>query len=129
MLQPLSGLLGALLVAMHLPCQLAAQAAEPRPTPFNCKQLAPAPAQPNALRVMFLGVSTLLFDDGETQVMTDGFFSRPDILTVGFREIEPNLGRISSALQRAGVSRLAAVIPLHTHYDHALDAPEVARRT
>jgi L-ascorbate metabolism protein UlaG (beta-lactamase superfamily) len=133
MLRPFSNasrLLVAFLLAMPaLAGGLAAQAAEPRATPFDCRQLAPAPAQPNALRVMFLGVSTLLFDDGATQFMTDGFFSRPDLLTVGFGKIEPNLERISSALRRAGVSRLAAVIPLHTHYDHALDAAEVAKRT
>ena len=117
-----SRLLVALLLAMPASAgQLAAQPAEPRATPFNRKQLASAPAQPNALRVMYLGVSTLLFDDGETQFMTDGFFSRPDFFTVLFGEVEPNRERISGALQRAGVTRLAAIIPLHTHYDHALD--------
>jgi hypothetical protein len=41
------------------------------------------PASPKAeagkknLTVMFIGVATLLFDDGETAIMTDGFFSRP----------------------------------------------------
>ena len=30
------------------------------------------------LRVMFLGVSTLLLDDGETAILTDGFFTRPN---------------------------------------------------
>jgi len=30
------------------------------------------------LRVMFLGVSTLLFDDGDTAILTDGFFTRPE---------------------------------------------------
>jgi L-ascorbate metabolism protein UlaG (beta-lactamase superfamily) len=133
MIQALTGagrLLIVFLLAMLAHCGLlSAQPVEPRNTQFDCKQLAPAPTQPNALRVMFFGVSTLLFDDGETQFMTDGFFSRPDIFTVGFGKVEPNLERISSALQLAGVTRLAAVIPLHTHYDHALDSAEVAKRT
>jgi L-ascorbate metabolism protein UlaG (beta-lactamase superfamily) len=30
---------------------------------------------------------------------------------------------------RAGINKLAAVIPLHSHYDHAMDAPVVAKRT
>lgn len=34
-----------------------------------------AQAGKNALSVMFIGVSTLLFDDGETAIMTDGYFS------------------------------------------------------
>jgi uncharacterized protein involved in exopolysaccharide biosynthesis len=32
---------------------------------------------PATLKVTFLGVSTVLLDDGETALMTDGFFSRP----------------------------------------------------
>lgn len=35
---------------------------------------------------------------------------------------------VGSRLARLGVSRLAAVIPLHSHYDHAMDAPLVAAR-
>ena len=35
----------------------------------------------NQVKVTFFGVSTLLFDDGETQILLDGFFSRPSILT------------------------------------------------
>ena len=80
------------------------------------------------LRVTFLGVSTLLFDDGETAIMTDGFFTRPGLLSVATR-IRPDSGRIMQALERAHVTRLAAVIPVHSHYDHAMDAPYVAKWT
>ena len=80
------------------------------------------------LTVNFLGVSTLLFDDGETAIMTDGFFTRPGLLSVVTR-IRPDSTLIRQALDRAHVSRLAAVIPVHSHYDHAMDAPYVARRT
>ena len=38
-----------------------------------------------SVKVTFLGVTTLLFDDGETQIMTDGFFSRPSLLQVARR--------------------------------------------
>lgn len=85
-------------------------------------------AATRGLTVTFLGVSTLLFEDGETAIMTDGFFSRPGLLSVATR-IRPDTGRIAAALRRAGVSRLAAVIPVHSHYDHAMDAPFVAMRT
>jgi L-ascorbate metabolism protein UlaG (beta-lactamase superfamily) len=81
------------------------------------------------LRVTFLGVSTLLFDDGETALLTDGFFSRPSLLRVAVRALRPDPKRIDSCLRRAGISRLAAVLVAHSHYDHALDAPVVAART
>ncbi len=80
-------------------------------------------------RVSFLGVATVLLDDGETALMTDGFFSRPGKLQVFVGKVEPDLAAIGKGLQRAGVRKLAAVIPVHSHYDHAMDAPEVARRT
>jgi L-ascorbate metabolism protein UlaG (beta-lactamase superfamily) len=91
--------------------------------------LATAPA----LKVSFLGVATLLLDDGETALLTDGFFSRPDKLTTFLRTVEPDLESITRGLQRAGIpartGKLAAVIPVHSHYDHVMDAPEVAKRT
>ena len=114
-----------------LPCVLglAQQAATPAFTPFACGNLEPAGPQQNAVRVTFIGVGTLLFDDGETAFLTDGFFTRPDMFSVALGKIGPNIEIIKSSLQRAGVSRLAAVIPLHSHYDHAMDAPEVAKIT
>ncbi len=88
-----------------------------------------APAKPGELRVSFLGVSTLLFDDGETAILIDGFFTRPGKLTVLAGKVAPDPERIAAAIKRAGIGRLTAVIVVHSHYDHAMDAPEVARRT
>lgn len=81
------------------------------------------------MSVTFLGVATLLLDDGETQVLTDGFFSRPGLLSVGLRRIAPDPARIDACLARAGVVRLRAVVPVHSHFDHALDSAAVAERT
>ena len=85
---------------------------------------------PNAkMKVTFLGVTTLLFDDGETRWMTDGFFSRPGRTAVLFKKIESDKEVVAIALKKLGVTSLDAVIPIHSHYDHALDASEVAMRT
>ncbi|MES2070462.1 MAG: MBL fold metallo-hydrolase [Pseudomonadota bacterium] len=85
--------------------------------------------QPDGLRVTFLGVATLLLDDGETAILTDGFFTRPDRMTVLTGKVAPDPALIRQSLQRAGIQRLAAVIVAHSHYDHAMDAPEVAKQT
>lgn len=87
------------------------------------------PAKPGAMSASFLGVSTLLFDDGETAILIDGFFTRPGKLTVLAGKVAPDPERIAAAIKRAGIGRLTAVIVVHSHYDHAMDAPEVARRT
>lgn len=90
--------------------------------------LPPAEGQAG-LRVTWLGVSTLLIEDGDTAIMTDGFFSRPGLLQVALTRIAPDPERIRRALARAGVDELAAVIVLHSHYDHVMDAPLVAEQT
>lgn len=79
--------------------------------------------------VTFLGVASLLIDDGETQVLTDGFFSRPGLLKVGLGRIAPDPARIDRALSRSQAARVRAVVPVHSHFDHALDSAEVAART
>jgi L-ascorbate metabolism protein UlaG (beta-lactamase superfamily) len=88
------------------------------------------PAERDAgLRVTWLGVATLLIDDGTSALMTDGFFSRPGLGTVVLRRVEPSLERIIGCLERARVNTLDAVLPVHTHYDHALDSAVVTGRT
>jgi L-ascorbate metabolism protein UlaG (beta-lactamase superfamily) len=81
------------------------------------------------IRVTFLGVATLLFDDGETALLTDGYFSRPPLWRVALRPLHPDPVRIAAGLRRAGITRLSAVLVTHSHFDHALDAPTVATRT
>ena len=81
------------------------------------------------LTVTWLGVSTLLIDDGSSALMTDGFFSRPSLARVGIGKVAPSPARVDGCLARVGVKRLAAVVPVHTHFDHALDSALVADRT
>jgi L-ascorbate metabolism protein UlaG (beta-lactamase superfamily) len=100
-----------------------------RPDLDNYAHLFDVPVSTGSLGITFLGVSTLLIDDGESAVLTDGFFSRPSLLRVGLGSVAPDTGRISAALGRAGVTRLDAVVPVHTHFDHALDSAVVADRT
>ena len=81
------------------------------------------------LTVTWAGVTTLLVDDGSSALMTDGFFSRPGLATVGLGQIAPSASRIDGSLERLGVDRLEAVLPVHTHFDHAMDSAVVAQRT
>ena len=75
------------------------------------------------------GVTTLLIDDGDSALMTDGFFSRPPLTSVATRRISSSLPRVDGCLARLDVTRLDAVMPVHTHYDHAMDSALVAQRT
>lgn len=82
-----------------------------------------------AVTVRFSGTSTLLFSDGNTDWMIDGWFTRPGPLTMLLGDVAPDLESIDYGLAKNEVTELAAVIPIHSHYDHAMDSPEVARRT
>jgi L-ascorbate metabolism protein UlaG (beta-lactamase superfamily) len=87
-------------------------------------------AQPDTpLSVTFMGVATLLLDDGSSAVMTDGYFSRPGLAQVAVGKVSPSPARVDGCLARAKVTRLAGVIPVHTHIDHVMDSPLVADRT
>jgi L-ascorbate metabolism protein UlaG (beta-lactamase superfamily) len=84
---------------------------------------------PGAVSVRWTGTATLVFSDGETTWMTDGWFSRPGPLAVLGGKIAPDVAAIERGLARNEVRQLAVVFPVHSHYDHAMDAPEVARQT
>jgi L-ascorbate metabolism protein UlaG (beta-lactamase superfamily) len=116
--------------ALAVAAWLAYRLTQPTPLDAYAKLWMPtATPATGEIRVTYLGVSTLLIDDGETALMTDGFFSRPDKKSALLGSIEPDVAVIARSLERAGVQRLAAVIVGHSHYDHSMDAPEVARRT
>src|SRR3954470_19105140 len=87
------------------------------------------PAALGGFSVRVLGVASLLFDDGESAVMTDGYFSRPSLRKAGLGRVAPDPARIDAALGRLGVTRLDAVLPVHSHFDHVMDSPAVAQRT
>lgn len=89
----------------------------------------PSATPQSPLTVTWAGVSTLLVDDGTSAVLTDGFFSRPPLPSVVFRKLTPSLPRIDGSLARLGIDRLDAVLPVHTHFDHAMDSAVVAERT
>ncbi len=80
--------------------------------------------------VTWLGVTTLLFDDGETQILTDGHFTRVSLLDLAlFRPLESDVAVINYVMSEFRVNRLAAIVPLHSHFDHAMDAGIVANRS
>lgn len=83
----------------------------------------------NELSVQFLGNTNLLFSDGTTHILTDGFFSRPSAYEILGGEVSPNSEGVIEDLKRANITRLDAIIPLHSHFDHAMDAGLVADLT
>ena len=84
----------------------------------------------DSVTVTWLGVSTLLFDDGNTQILIDGFFSRPSVADIVFAaNVQSNAAQINRVLDDYRMRRIAAIIPVHSHYDHAMDIGAIANRS
>ena len=85
---------------------------------------------PSAVTVTWLGSTTLLFDDGETQLLIDGFFSRPSLFDILLdRPIDSHAASINHVMNEFRMRRLAAIIPVHSHFDHAMDVGAIANRS
>ena len=95
--------------------------------------LPPAPhafTRPSEVTVTWFGVSTLLFDDGDTQVLIDGFVSRPTLYDwLTRRPVDSDFAHVNWFMNEYHVRRLAAIIPVHSHFDHAMDAGAIANRS
>lgn len=87
-------------------------------------------SRPDAVTLTWLGVTTLLFDDGETQILIDGFFSRPSLADIVFdTRVQSSAAQINRVLDEYEMRRLAAIIPVHSHFDHAMDIGAIANRS
>ncbi len=90
----------------------------------------PPPENSASVLVTWLGVTTLLFDDGETQILIDGFFSRPTFAdSLLGRPVVNDAATINYAMHEFRMRRLAAIIPVHSHFDHAMDVGAIANRS
>jgi L-ascorbate metabolism protein UlaG (beta-lactamase superfamily) len=108
---------------------LGLESCRPVPDQLRNSMLRTEAAPTNGLQIQFLGNTNILIDDGETQILTDGFFSRPSALRIVLGKVKPKEKRIKECLEKAGITQLDVVIPVHSHYDHAMDAPLVAQMT
>ena len=79
--------------------------------------------------VRFAGNSTLLFTDGTTSILVDGWFTRPSIGEILSENVAPDIGEIEHSLMRLGQPEVAALVVAHSHFDHAMDCAEVSKRT
>jgi L-ascorbate metabolism protein UlaG (beta-lactamase superfamily) len=84
----------------------------------------------DSVTVIWLGATTLLFDDGDTQILIDGFFSRPSIADIVFdAAVESDAAQVNFVLDEYRMRRLAVIIPVHSHFDHAMDIGAIANRS
>jgi L-ascorbate metabolism protein UlaG (beta-lactamase superfamily) len=77
-----------------------------------------------AVRIRWLGTAGHVIETATTTVLIDPFLSRPTLMALA-RPIAPDPAAIGARLP----ARVDAVLCGHSHFDHLLDAPYIARTT
>ena len=86
-------------------------------------------AQDKSVEVTFLGNTTLFFSDGVTNIMIDGFVTRPSYYKIFTKKIKSDPKKVRALLKKLGSPKIDAILVSHSHHDHAMDAPEMAQQT
>lgn len=85
----------------------------------------PFPERPGrGIALRWTGVTGYELSDGKTTLLVDPVVTRPTVLQMATGPLAPDEAASARAFPRAD-----AVLVNHAHYDHAVDMPEVARRT
>ena len=80
------------------------------------------------MKITFFGTTTLLFDDGKDQILFDAHLTRPSLMKYIFGSASSNTALIDEKLKLHHIDRLKAVFVSHSHHDHVMDAPYIAKK-
>lgn len=86
-----------------------------------------------SVRTLFLGTSSMAWTDGQSTWLVDGFFSRQPLGNVVFTRLtvdETQINAVTAEMfKRLNMpSALSGIVVAHSHYDHAMDAPFLAKQ-
>ncbi len=81
------------------------------------------------VKVTYFGTSTLLFEDENDQIIIDGFFTRSSVGKVAFGKVSCDTQLVKEKVQKYSINKLKAIFVCHSHYDHSMDAPYLAKLT
>ena len=85
----------------------------------------PATLADAAVTLRWMGTAGHIVETATTTVLLDPYLSRPSLLRVAATRLVPDEAAILARLP----PRVDAVLCGHSHFDHLLDAPFIARRT
>ncbi|MGV3467975.1 MBL fold metallo-hydrolase [Limnobacter sp.] len=86
----------------------------------------------NGVRTLFLGTSSMAWTDGQTTWLVDGFFSRQPLSKVALTRLNVDNSQVravaAAMFKRLNMpSVLGGIVVAHSHYDHSMDAPFLAK--
>lgn len=80
------------------------------------------------MKITYFGTTTLLFDDGKDQILFDAHLTRPSLFRYIFSSAETDHDLVDEKIREHHIDRLRAIFVSHTHHDHVMDAPFIAKR-
>jgi hypothetical protein len=87
---------------------------------------------PDSVRFVYMGSGGWLIEHGDVVVMSAPLFTNPGLLDAGVFKIHSDTVVVDRHMayydSLYDVSRAAAIVSGHGHYDHLMDVPRVARR-
>src|SRR6185369_7715532 len=93
--------------------------------PDELRPAAPAPSASDALRIEWLGTAGHVIASGRTTILVDPYLTRSPLTTLVTSRLVPDEAAVRAALPRKD----DAVLCGHSHFDHLLDAPLIAKMT
>jgi L-ascorbate metabolism protein UlaG (beta-lactamase superfamily) len=92
------------------------------------KSQAPSPPG-NGVRITYLGTNGYLLESPGTRLLVDPYFTRISLGTAALNApMRSSPERVTWALQKLPPN-IDGILVTHGHFDHLLDAPQIARRT
>ena len=79
------------------------------------------------IEITWTGAAGLIISNGEHTICIDPYVTRPCKVDVLFRRLHPDETAIEN-FTKGLKGNVPAIVVSHTHFDHALDVPEIARR-
>lgn len=85
------------------------------------------------LLIKFLGNTSIyiqdLTDERKQSVFIDAFVSRPGLCNLLFGKLShSDSAEIDKQLKAASIDTISLIVPMHSHFDHLLDAPLIASK-
>jgi L-ascorbate metabolism protein UlaG (beta-lactamase superfamily) len=82
------------------------------------------------VEMRWLTVSSVLLDDGESKILFDSMFTRASALNwLNLKKLKSDEELVKRELKSLGILQINGIFVSHSHFDHVIDAPIVAKLT